>query len=190
MEVAVQSPWTAEQFLEWVGMQEGRFEFDGVRPVAVTGGNARHNRTMTNIHAALRARLRGTACAFYGPELAVRTVGEKVRYPDALITCTPFPDTALVVPDVVVVFEVISPTSGRTDRNEKVREYALLPSLRRYVIVETAFAGLLVLHRDAADAPWTATTLTDQDMLDLPEVSLRIPVSELYEDIAFTSVGE
>jgi len=127
MDVAPLPLWTAEQFLDWLGMQEGRFEFDGIQPVAVTGGTARHNRTMNNIHAALRARLRGTACAFYGPDLAVRTVGERVRYPDALITCTPFPDSARVAPDVVVVFEVISPTSGQTDRNERVREYAQSP---------------------------------------------------------------
>jgi Uma2 family endonuclease len=181
VDVAVQTPWTAEQFLEWVGMQEGRFEFDGVRPVAAAGLSAQHNRISGNICMALR----GAACAFYGPGLAVRTVGEKVRFPDALITCTPFPDTALVAPDVVVVFEVISPTSEHTDRIEKVREYALMPSLRRYVIVETAFAGLFVLHREAAHEPWTATTLTGEDTLDLPEVSFRIPVSEFYEDAAF-----
>jgi len=189
MDVAPPTPWTAEQFLAWVGTQEGRFEFDGARPVAAAGLNAQHNRITGNICMALRARLRGAACAFYGPGLAVRTVGEKVRLPDALITCTQFPDTALVAPDVVVVFEVTSQASEHTDRIEKVREYALMPSLRRYVIVETAFAGLFVLHREAADAPWTATTLTDQDTLDLPDVSLRIPVSEFYEDVEFSRVG-
>jgi Uma2 family endonuclease len=115
MDVAVQTPWTAEQFLAWVGRQEGRFEFDGVRPVAMTGGNARHSRITGNILVALRARLRGTGGAVFGPDLAVRTAGENVRFPDALITCTTFPDTALVAPDVVVVFEVLGPTSGQTD---------------------------------------------------------------------------
>jgi hypothetical protein len=64
-----------------------------------------------------------------------------------------------------------------------------VPSLRRHVIVETAFAGLLVLQRAAADAPWTAMTLTGEDTLDLPEVSQRIPVSEFYEDVAFAAPG-
>jgi hypothetical protein len=30
-------PWTEEQFLNWAGSQEGRYEFDGVQPVAMTG---------------------------------------------------------------------------------------------------------------------------------------------------------
>jgi len=119
MNVALQRPWTIEQFLNWAGAQDGRYEFDGVQPVAMTGGNARHNRVTTNIHAALRYRLRGTPCAYYGPALGVQTIGSTVRYPDALVTCTKFPDTDRLAPDVRVVFEVLSPSSGRTDRIEK-----------------------------------------------------------------------
>jgi Uma2 family endonuclease len=151
MNVALQRPWTIEQFLDWAGAQEGRFEFDGIRPVAMTGGNAGHSRVITNIHAALRSRLRGTRCAYYGPDLGVQTIGSSVRYPDALVTCTKFPRTDRLAPDVRVVFQALSPTSGRTDRIEKLREYAAVPSIRRYVILETMSAGLLVLHRQHAD---------------------------------------
>src|SRR5450432_2106653 len=113
MNVALTFPWTAEQFLKWVGTQEGRYEFDGVRPVAMTGGSANHSRILTNIHVALRSRLRGTGCSHFGPDLGVRTIGERVRFPDALITCTKFPGTERLAPDAVIVFEVLSPDSGR-----------------------------------------------------------------------------
>jgi Uma2 family endonuclease len=185
MNVALQRPWTAEQFLSWAGTQEGRFEFDGNGPVAMTGGNARHSAVTTNIHIALRPRLRGTPCTHYGPDLAVRTIGEKVRSPDALITCTKFAGTDLVAPDVVVIFEVLSPTSGRTDRIEKVREYAMVPSIRRYIIIETKFAGITVLHRMNAEDGWLVSTLTGDDILEIPEVGITLPVVELYENVAF-----
>ncbi len=188
MTIAPQKPWSAEQFLSWLNTQEARFEYDGIQPVAMTGGNARHNRIMTNIHAALRARLRGTKCSFYGPDLGVQTIGEVVRFPDALVTCTKFPGTDRLAPGVVVIFEVLSPTSGQTDRITKVGEYARIPSMRRYVIVESRFAGLLVLHRDRADDPWIATALSALDTLQIPELSLAIPVTEFYEDIAFEGV--
>jgi Uma2 family endonuclease len=185
MNVALQKPWTAQKFLAWAGTQEGRYEFDGLRPVAMTGGSARHSRITGNIHAALRSRLRGSPCSYYGPDLAVRTEGEKVRSPDALITCTTFSDTELFAPDPVVIFEVLSSNSGRTDRIEKVREYALIPSMRRYVIVETKYPGLLVLHRQSANDAWTASPLTGEDILDIPEMSFNIPVAELYETVDF-----
>jgi Uma2 family endonuclease len=186
MNVALQRPWTLEQFLGWAGGQDGRYEFDGERPVAMTGGNARHSRITGNIHAALRSRLRGTGCAHYGPDLGVRTIGSKVRYPDALVTCVPFADTLQLAPDVQIIFEVLSPSSGQTDRIEKVREYAAVASMRRYVIVETRSPGLLVLHRRGADEPWTASALTADDTLFLPEIGAQIPVSELYEAVDFS----
>ena len=177
--------WTVNRFLHWASTQEGRYEFDGVRPVAMTGGTARHSRVTNNVQAALRTRLRGSPCSSYGPDLGIRTTGERVRYPDALVTCTPFPDTDLLAPDPAVVFEVVSPTSGRTDRIEKVPEYAHVPSILRYVIVETRYPGLLVLHRTSGTDPWIAATLADGGILDIPELSILIPVAELYEGVAF-----
>ena len=93
MNTATIKPWTADQFLDWAGRQEQRYEFDGLHPVAMVGGSANHNRISQNIYAALRARLKGSGCSHFGPDLGVRTVGEAVRYPDALITCPKFPGT-------------------------------------------------------------------------------------------------
>jgi Uma2 family endonuclease len=183
MNIALKRPWTAEQFLDWAARQEIRYEFDGIQPVAMTGGNARHNRITQNIYGALRSRLRGTPCSLFGPDLAVRTVGEKVRCPDALITCTKFPDTERVAPDVVVVFEVLSPDSGQRDRIEKLQEYAAVPSIRRYVILEYRSKALLLFHRANGDAPWTAQALKAEDSLPLPEVGIEVPIAEFYEDV-------
>ncbi len=134
----------------------------------------------------MRSRLRGSPCSYYGPDLGVETTGSKVRYPDALITCTKFPDTDRLAPGVQIVFEVLSPTSGRTDRIEKVREYAAVSSMRRYVILETRSAGLLVLYRHHAEEAWTAAALTMEETLGLPEIGIEIPVAEFYEDVEFT----
>jgi hypothetical protein len=87
---------------------------------------------------------------------------------------------------VVIVLAVISGDSGRRDRIEKVREYAAVPSIRRYVIVECVSKGLL-----AARACWscnggtvpprsTALALTEDDTLDVPEVGITVPAAELY----------
>lgn len=188
MNIALQKTWTIEQFLDWADAQEERYEFDGFRPVAMIGGNARHSRVMTNVHAALRSRLRGTPCSFFGPDLGVQTIGETVRYPDALVTCTKFPDADRLAPDVAVTFEVISPSSGRMDRITKAREYAAVPSMRRYIIVETEFIGLLTLHRQRASDAWTALTLTGGDTLEMPELGISVPVAEFYQDVDLADV--
>jgi Uma2 family endonuclease len=113
----------------------------------------------------------------------MRSVGEKVRCPDALITCTKFPESERLALNVVVVFEVLSTDSGSRDRIEKLREYAAVPAIRRYVILEYCTTGLLVLHRAQGDDPWTAESLTANDILPIPEVGIAVPVSEPYEDV-------
>ena len=40
MSDALRRPMTAEEFLAWEEAQDLRWEFDGVRPVAMTGGSA------------------------------------------------------------------------------------------------------------------------------------------------------
>jgi Uma2 family endonuclease len=189
MSLALSKPWTAEQFLDWAADQEERYEFDGEQPVGMTVGSARHNRITMNIHVALRSRLRGTSCSNFGPDLGIRTTGEKVRFPDALITCTKFRDTERIAPGVVVVFEVLSPESGRRDRIDKVREYGAVASILRYVLVEASGSGLLVLYRQQGDHPFTALTLTIDDTLDLPSIGIQVPVAEFYEDIDFSDAA-
>jgi Uma2 family endonuclease len=108
-----------------------------------------------------------------------------VRYPDGLVTCTPITGDEYMTPNVVVVFEVISPASGRMDRIVKVREYAAVPSILRYVIVESASVGLSVLERRAGDQKWTVTTLMADEALPLSEIGIEIPVAELYEGVDF-----
>ncbi len=89
----------------------------------------------------------------------------------------------------MVVFEVLSPTSGRTDRIVKLREYRAVPSIRRYVILEHAGIGLTVLARADAGADWTATALTAGDTLALPELGIEIPVVAFYEGVDLPDSG-
>lgn len=49
MNVALRKPMTLEQFLAWEDRQELKFEFDGFRPVAMTGGTAAHSAIQRNI---------------------------------------------------------------------------------------------------------------------------------------------
>jgi Uma2 family endonuclease len=182
-------PWTEEQFLDWAATQEGRYEFDGFQPVAMTGGTARHSRITLNVHGALRSRLRGTPYSSLGPDLGLRTNGNAIRYPDALVTCTKFPESERLAPDVQVVFEVLSSDSGRRDRIEKVREYAAVTSIRHSIILESTSVGLLVLRRQHGDDAWTALALTGEDILTLLEIGIEIPVAQLYEDVDFADIA-
>lgn len=171
---------TQEQFLEWVQTQDAPYEFDGVRPVAMTGGTRNHGRAISAVMAALFSRLRPPFEAYV--EGGVATGGGAVRYPDVLVTCTPGPGTDLVIPNPILVFEVESPTSGHTDRVVKVQEYLRVPSIQRYIILDLRRVELTVLVRDGAE--WAVSTVTG-GALELPETGMSIPLAELYRTITF-----
>ncbi len=183
MTVALRKPMSLAEFLDWEQRQEVRYEFDGFYPVAMPGGTYAHDQITFNLRSALGSRLKGGSCRPCGPNMKVLVAG-RARYPDVLVTCSPISPGALVIDDPVLVFEVVSDETARTDRIEKLREYQATPSIQRYVILEQKSMGAAIFTRRGED--WIATALTESDTLELPEIAARIPLTEIYADLQFS----
>ena len=189
MNLAVRKPMSLAEFLEWEERQELRYEFDGVEPVAMTGGSARHADIQANLTTAFRNLLRGKPCKFYGSDLKIQVGGDRIRYPDGMVVCSRVDPTAKIVRDPVVIFEVLSPSTAAKDRIVKAREYQATPSVQRYVMLEQDRIGATV-HVRAQDG-WSVLVLKDDDALAMPELGLSIPLAEFYEGLEFdTTPGE
>ena len=187
MNVALRKPMTREEFFLWAEAQEGHYEFEGFQPVAMTGGTNNHGFIVANIIAELKNRLKGKACRMLPAEGGgVATTGENTRYPDASVTCSPVQGHDRLIPNPVVVFEVVSESNARTDRFLKMREYHEVPSIKRYVLVEQA-TPVIVSYTREGNEPWTATSLSIDDMLTMPEIEIEIPVSDIFEGISFSN---
>ena len=174
---------TRDEFLEWADRQEHPYEFDGFAPVAMTRPPIGHNRIALNVAGAFGRLLGGTGCQAFALEAGVATIGDAVRYPDVVVTCTRTPSAERIVPEPVVVFEIVSPSSSRLDRILKVQEYAAVPSIRRYAILELTSIAATLLYRASGDAVWSLGTLTGEDALHLPELGIELPMAELYEGV-------
>ncbi len=169
------------EFLDWAEAQDAPYEFDGMRPVEMTGGSLLHDRIRRRLGRLLEDRLVGTPFELFGPDAGVATVGSSIRYPDVVIASKGGANKSKLVPEAVVVFEVLSPSTQRVDRIDKVQEYGAVPSIRRYVIVEQDSIGLTVLEKlDAGD--WRASILTN-GVLHLPEVGISLAVADLYDGL-------
>jgi Uma2 family endonuclease len=173
---------TVADFLAWEERQEYRWEFDGFQPVAMTGGTRAHEIIGTNVVVALQNRLAGRRCRAFGANLKIEVAG-RIRCPDAFVTCTPGPAKQTVVTDPVVVFEVLSDSTSRTDRISKLREYGATPSIQRYVILEQDAIAAMVFVRKGGDL--VAEALTSADTLRMPEIDVEGPMAQFYEGIEF-----
>jgi Uma2 family endonuclease len=181
MTIALTKPMTREAFLAWEERQDLRYEFDGIRPVAMTGGTRAHAGIQRNLMLAIGGRLRGQRCRIFGSDLKIDT-GHGFRYPDAFVTCTPGAGSSTIVADPVVIFEVLSPSTASVDQITKNREYAAIPSVRRYVLLAQDRVGATVFERAGDD--WIGHVIADEATLDLPEIGIALPLAELYEGVA------
>ncbi|MGE0221930.1 MAG: Uma2 family endonuclease [Acetobacteraceae bacterium] len=168
-------PLTVEEFLAWERSQPARYEFDGVQPVAMTGGSVAHVRTITRLTAAL-VNIVKPPCEPFVSELKVLTPG-RVRYPDATVACNAG-DSDKDTIEPTVVFEGISPSTALTDRRVKPLEYAGVPSIQAYVILETDRPEATVMRRAAA---WEPESIEGMDALvPLPEIGIDLPLAAIY----------
>jgi Uma2 family endonuclease len=174
-------PMSLEAFLEWERRQELRYEFDGIRAVAMNGGTIAHSEIGTNIVEALRRRLRGGPWRAFRGDLKVIVSG-RVRYPDAIVTCSPVANNVDIVPDPVVVFEVLSPSTAGVDRIVKNAEYEAAKSIRHYVMLEQAAIAATVFSREGTE--WRGRLVRADAVLAFPELAIEVPLREFYDGLA------
>ena len=182
MSAALRQPLSLDDFLAWERRQERPFEFDGFAPVAMNGGTVAHSEIATNLVEALRRQLRSGPCRAFRGDLKIVVAG-RVRYPDVVVSCTTVGDDADILPEPVVVFEVLSPTTAAVDRIVKNQEYRATPSIRHYVMLEQTRAAATLFSRQGDD--WVGRVLTGDTTLAFPEIGVALPLHEAYAGVTF-----
>jgi Uma2 family endonuclease len=187
MSSALRQTMTLSEFLAWEEQQELRYEFDGVGPVAMNGGTVEHSTIQSNLIFSLQSLLRGGPCRAHGAGLKVQVAG-RIRYPDAFVVCSEQPRGSQIADQPVVVFEILSPATSRTDRIVKAREYGATESIQRYVILEQSSQAATVFSR--LNGVWASVILDGDVPLPLPELGIAVPLAELYRDVDFPPDGD
>ena len=181
MDTVLDRPWTTESFLAWEDQQEFKYEFDGRHVIPMTGGSIAHQRIVFNLCLTLMGLLQDR------PLLAVQEmrlrIGARIRYPDVLVCAAPVDQATRTLTDAVAAFEVLSDDTATTDRVVKLIDYAAVPSLRSYVLLEqTALAATLFAREPAGE--WIASAHTEGSLV-LPGVNVALPLADLYRGLSF-----
>ena len=188
MNLAVRKPMTLAEFLAWEERQPLRYEFDGIGPVAMTGGTFAHSAIQRNLAISVGGRLRGKPCQFAGSDFKIQVADGHIRYPDGMVVCSPVDREATVVHDPVVVFEVLSPSTAaiRPDRQgARISGDAVDPALCHAGAGQRRRNGVRPRRRR-----WAHDILVADSILALPEIGVELPLAELYEGIAFDDEPE
>jgi Uma2 family endonuclease len=183
MDTVLARPWTTETFLAWEDRQEGKYEFDGRDVVPMTGGSIAHQRIVFNLCLALMGLL-GDRALMAVQEMRLRT-GIRIRYPDVLVCAGPVDQTTRTLTDALASFEVLSDDTATTDRVEKLIDYAALPSLRCYVLLEQTAVAATLFQREPGGA-WIASAHTG-GALTLPSLDITLLLTNLYQGLTFAA---
>jgi Uma2 family endonuclease len=172
-------PWTVDDFLDWERQQEERYEFVGGIIRMMVGGTADHNTIAGNIFATLRGLLRGKPCRPFMEGMKVRSATASM-YPDVVVTCTDVPPKNDVVPEPVIVFEVLSRSTQDHDRGQKWSAYQSIPSLRQYVLISQDELEVDVYLREGDG--WRYNVRRGAGVIiDLAVAEIRLSMAEIYE---------
>ena len=189
MHCATVSILTEAEYLSGETLSRVRHEYVAGHVYAMAGASKAHNTIAGNFFARLRQHLRGTPCRGFIADMKVRVEqASTYYYPDVVVTCSER-DTAPGAPkdyltDPLLLVEVLSPATESTDRREKMRAYALLDSLREYVLVDSRSQQVEV-YRKQPDGGWAQWIWSAGETARLDSVDLALPLDELYEDVVF-----
>lgn len=173
-------PLTAEEYLEGELHSDVKHELVGGQAYAMVGASSGHNWIAGRLHAALLAHLT-RPCRVFMSDMKVR-VDEDFYYPDVAVTCEPVDAKAYFITEPLLIVEVLSDSTERTDRHEKRLAYQRLESLKEYVLVAQDRMQVEVYRRvDGKD--WEVERFDERDDLRLESVDLTLPLTDIYQDV-------
>ena len=181
---------SVEEFFAWCRDQDERYELvDGV-PVplrAMSGVSMAHDAIAVNIIVALGNQLRGSGCRPTTPDAGLRTAIRRVRRPDVTIECAPPSSRSYEATNPIAVFEILSPTTRKNDRNVKLPEYFRHPALRTIVLIDPDLMDVLVYRRDAGGDWQDARFVRLADHFAIAGVEARLSLAQIYDGVEFQS---
>ena len=103
--------------------------------------------------------------------------------PDIAVTCEPNEPGRQAMVDPILIVEILSPSTERTDRRLKLPVYQAMESVREIMLID-ADSHHAELYRRENDHWGIQLVRGTEANLVLTTVDLRISMSELYEGIA------
>lgn len=168
-----------------------RHEYVDGQVYAMAGASDRHNRIAGNIFSRLNDHLVDDECEPFISDMKVKVDPVLYYYPDVVVTCDP-PDGdryARAAPRLIV--EVLSPSTERIDRTEKLHAYKRVESLREYVLVAQDMTLIEIHRREEGGGEWTREILTKpEEHLTLASVGLTLNLSDVYRNVRFDEAQE
>jgi len=178
-------PMTVEEFYAFTDARpdEEKWELIDGEPVLNASPSPMHQWIISNLLLALRTRAGDSASWAALPGLGVRVSDVNRPEPDVLVVPRAGGSADQLGrdrSDLIVAFEVLSPSTEDRDLRWKRIAYGSLPSLTEYVVIAQDVTDVVVFSRDIDFAERRFKSLTES--ITLASLGISLPLAEIYQD--------
>lgn len=171
---------TEQEYLEMELTSPIKHEYVAGQLFAMTGTSDAHNIIAGNLYILLREHIRGSSCRVFMSDVKLKVAADSAYYyPDLMVSCEKAPDSHYRAQPVLIV-EVLSDSTAKTDTGDKRRAYQKLESLREYALVAQECMDVRVYRRE--ESGWNLSIYTDGAVIPFNSVELEIPIERIYEE--------
>jgi Uma2 family endonuclease len=150
---------------------------------AMTGASKRHNEIVFNLTQLLGPTARRRTCKVWFSDVKLRASETVIYYPDLIVSCDPQDRSTHMSTRPCVIVEVLSPSTQKTDRSEKLLMYRGIESLMAYLVVHQS-QQRVERHWRTADGAWRSSIVEDDGMVPCPCLDVNISLTDLYADLS------
>ncbi len=184
--------YTIDEYLELEIASEIRSEYCNGEIIPMTGGTPNHNDIAGNLYILLKSALKGKDYrTFYVDQRLWIPSVSLYTYPDVMVLPKPL-ELQTGRKDTVVnpyfIAEILSKSTQNYDRSEKFVAYRSIPTFQEYLLIDQYHIHV-EHHVKTAAHQWLFSEYDDPTVtLSLSTLEVQIQISELYENIDFSTV--
>ncbi len=170
---------SSEDYLKGELLSEVKHELIDGQVYAMAGASANHDRISGNLYIKFGIHLENTPCEPFGSDMKVK-VDSNFFYPDVTVDCH-FDDSEPYFTETpVIIVEVLSRSTRRTDETIKLMSYINIPTLQEYVLIQQDFVDIQVIRRSEG---WLQKHYFLGDEITFESIGLTLSVEDIYHRV-------
>lgn len=183
-EVAIsEKKYTVEEYFEFEKTSEIRHEYVNGVLIPMPGESKIANKICRKIVRLLEDKLNAKVFEIFNHDVrTMLNVAKLYRYPDIVVAPIIDDEDTHAVTKPILIAEIFSDNSIKTDTIDKLKEYSSLPTMQYYLIVSQTESFIEVYSRN--NDKWEFTHFSNLDeKIPLPQLNAELLMKDIFEGV-------
>ncbi len=175
--------YTVEEYFELEKSSEIRHEYYYGKLIPMPGESKKANLIASNCNRNLWFALKGKGYRIFQSDVRTIVKDKKIyRYPDIVVASKSDDNDDYNITKPILLIEVFSDGSSKTDHEAKLKEYAEMESVQYYLIISQYEMSVKIYTRQ--EKGWHYDHLMGaEDIIDLPLLGCQLLLKDIYEEV-------